>query len=144
MKPLELQCAMGRVQLKKIDWMRKRRIENFNSLYEKLSKYKDLQLMEWDKDADVCWFSFPIMVRGIKRGELMDHLEKNNIECRTIFSGNVLKHPAYKEVAKTAVRSCELKNADDVMANGMFISVHPSITEEMIEFIDKCVGEICS
>lgn len=143
MKPLELQCAMGRVQLKKIDWMRERRIENFNLLYEKLSKYSDLQLMEFDKNADVCWFSFPLMCRGVKRKVLMDHLEANNIECRTIFSGNVLRHPAYKDYVDKCVTSNDLHNADDVMANGMFLSVHPSITPEMIEFIDKCVGEVC-
>lgn len=141
MKPLELQCAMGRVQLKKIDWMRERRIENFTLLYEKLSKYKDLQLVEFPKEADVCWFSFPMLVRNVKRGELMSHLEKNNIECRTIFSGNVLRHPAYKDIQ--VVTTSDLKNADDVMFNGMFLSVHPSITPEMIDFIDRCIGEIC-
>lgn len=141
MKPLELQCAMGRVQLKKIDWMRERRIENFTKLYEKLSKYADLQLVEFPKEADVCWFSFPMLVRNVKRGELMSHLEKNNIECRTIFSGNVLRHPAYKDIQ--VVTTSDLKNADDVMFNGMFLSVHPSITPEMIDFIDRCIGEIC-
>jgi len=142
MKPLELQCAMGRVQLKKIDWMRKRRLENFKSLYNRFSKYKELQLMEFDQDADVCWFSFPMMIRGIKRGELMDHLEKNNIECRTIFSGNILRHPAYKNT--NYVKHGDLPNSDDVMINGMFLSVHPSITEEMIDFIDQVIGEKCS
>lgn len=142
MKPLELQCAMGRVQLKKIDWMRRRRIENFKSLYKKLSKYKELQLMEFDPNAHVCWFAFPMMIRGIKRGELMDHLEKNNIECRTIFSGNILRHPAYKNT--NYVKHGDLPNSDDVMRSGMFLSVHPSITEEMIDFIDQVIGEKCT
>lgn len=142
MKPLELQCAMGRVQLKKIDDFRERRLANFNLLYKALSKYKELQLMEYPDNAEVCWFSFPMMVRGIKRGELMDHLEKNNIECRTIFSGNVLRHPAYKNT--NYITHGEMPNSDDVMFNGMFLSVHPSITPEMIEFIDKVIGEKCS
>jgi hypothetical protein len=29
------------------------------------------------------------------------------------------------------------------MKDGMFLSVHPSITQEMIDFIDQVVGSIC-
>jgi hypothetical protein len=29
------------------------------------------------------------------------------------------------------------------MRDGVFISVHPSITKEMIEFIDKVIGKLC-
>lgn len=142
MKPLELQCAMGRVQLKRIDEFKAKRLANFRLLHAALSKYSALQMIEFPEDADVCWFSFPLMCRGVKRGELMAHLEKNNIECRTIFSGNVLRHPAYKDTK--VITHGEMKNADDVMFNGMFLSVHPSITPEMITFIDQCVGEICT
>lgn len=64
----------------------------------------------------------------------METFEKNNIECRTIFSGNILRHPAYKDTE--VIQIGDLHNADDVMANGMFLSVHPSITPEMIDFIE--------
>lgn len=141
MKPLELQCAMGRVQLRKISDFKEKRRRNFEDLYSRLMKYSDLEMIH-PMPGEVCWFSFPLMCRGVKRKTLMDHLEANNIECRTIFSGNVLRHPAYKDI--TVVKHSEMPNADDVMANGMFLSVHPSITPEMIEFIDKCVGEVCS
>lgn len=141
LKPLELQCAMGRVQLKRISDFKRRRQANYDLMLEKLSKYKDLEMIKVVDNAEVCWFSFPIMCRGIKRGLLMDHLEKNNIECRTIFSGNILRHPAYKDVE--VVKHGEMTNADDVMFNGMFLSVHPSITKEMIEFIDHCIKEVC-
>jgi len=93
-------------------------------------------------NATVCWFSFPLLCSGIKRKLVMDTLEANNIECRTIFSGNILRHPAYKD----APYSCEgeMVNADLVMRDGMFLSVHPSITPEMIAFIDEVVGSICA
>jgi len=142
MKPLEIQCVLGLQQIKKVPDFKRRRQANYDLMYEKLSKYKDLEMIKVADNAEVCWFSFPIMCRGIKRGLLMDHLEKNNIECRTIFSGNILRHPAYKDVE--VVKHGEMTNADDVMFNGMFLSVHPSITKEMIEFIDQCIGEVCS
>jgi len=141
MKPLELQCAMGRVQLKRLEDFRERRLQNEKLMREVFSKYPKFTLIESPKNAEVCWFSFPLLCSGIQRLIVMDTLESNNIECRTIFSGNVLRHPAYKDIKYKS--HSEMKNADLVMKDGMFLSVHPSITKEMIEFIDKVIGEIC-
>jgi CDP-6-deoxy-D-xylo-4-hexulose-3-dehydrase len=147
MKPLELQCAMGRIQLKKLFSFKVKRIVNFRELYKRLSKYDKLQMVSWIPNADVCWFSFPFLCTGISRKKVMETLEKNNIECRTIFSGNVLRHPAYKDVEYLAnnytLPEMTMTNADIVMRDGVFISVHPSITKEMIEFIDKVIGKLC-
>lgn len=142
MKPLELQCAMGRIQLKKLQDFKQRRLNNEKLMREVFAKYKQFELIESPKNAEVCWFSFPIMCRGIERKLVMETLEKNNIECRTIFSGNVLRHPAYKDTY--VIKHSRMERADDVMKNGMFLSVHPSITPEMIQFINKVIGELCS
>jgi len=140
MKPLELQCAMGRVQLKKLESFREARLRNEKLMREVFRKYKDITLIESPQNAQVCWFSFPLLCTGISRKLVMDTLEKNNIECRTIFSGNVLRHPAYKDIQY--VSHGEMVNADIVMRDGMFLSVHPSITKEMIDFIDEAVGSL--
>jgi CDP-6-deoxy-D-xylo-4-hexulose-3-dehydrase len=139
-KPLELQCAIGRIQLRKLGWFKQRRAENFGKLMAVFAKLPKFAAIEWPENSEPCWFSFPFYCRGVKRGLVMDTLEKNNIECRTIFSGNILKHPAYKDI--DVVRFDPYPNADDVMFNGMFISVHPSINDEMIAFIEKVLGEL--
>jgi CDP-4-dehydro-6-deoxyglucose reductase, E1 len=141
MKPLELQCAMGRVQLTRLEGFREKRLANEKLMRAVFEKYPQFTLIESPKNADVCWFSFPLLCKGIKRKLVMDTLEANNIECRTIFSGNVLRHPAYKDTEYVA--HGEMVNADIVMRDGMFLSVHPSITPEMIAFIDEVVGDIC-
>jgi dTDP-4-amino-4,6-dideoxygalactose transaminase len=136
LKPLELQCAIGRVQLKKLETFRNARIKNFELLYDGLSHIPQLTPVFWNYLATVCWFSFPFLCEDGKREHIMETLERNNIECRTIFSGNILKHPAYQNVEYLS-HSEEMPMADKVMFNGVFISVHPSITEEMIKFILK-------
>jgi len=142
-KPLELQCALGRVQLKRLKEFKFRRIANFNNLYERFKKYEPkIKLVDWMDNSSVCWFSFPFICDGVDRGKVMDSLEKNNIECRTIFSGNILRHPAYRNTYVEVDHP--MVNADKVMSQGIFISVHPSITEEMIDFIDKVIGEAIS
>ena len=142
MKPLELQCAMGRVQLKKLEAFRAARLENAKRMRTVFEKYPQFQLIESPSNAEVCWFSFPILCKGISRKLVMDTLERHNIECRTIFSGNVLRHPAYKHIEY--VSHGEMVNADMVMRDGMFLSVHPSITQEMIDYIDQVLGDICT
>lgn len=139
-KPLELQCAMGRIQLKKMGKFRDMRTENFKRLEKIFKDNPHFDMVETIDNSVPCWFSFPILCRGVKRGYVMETLEKNNIECRTIFSGNVTKHPAYKN--SEYIVSGTLENADDVMQNGMFLSVHPSITPEMIDFIEEVVNSL--
>jgi len=147
MKPLELQCAMGRVQLKKLETFREARLKNYTLMRAVFEKYPQFEMIESPENATVCWFSFPLLCKGISRKKVMDTLEKNNIECRTIFSGNILRHPAYKDTTYTAHRDMNtfksMANADRVMKDGMFLSVHPSITPEMIAFIDQVIGELC-
>jgi CDP-6-deoxy-D-xylo-4-hexulose-3-dehydrase len=70
----------------------------------------------------------------------MDEFEKNNIECRTIFSGNITRHPAY--VNTKYIKIGDLTASDDVMKRGMFFSCHPSITEEMVQFIGDVAWKI--
>ena len=139
-KPLELQCAMGRVQLGRLKSFRSRRGSNFQELCDVFKKHPMFETVSHIPDSVPCWFSFPLMCRGIERGRVMKTLEANNVECRTIFSGNILKHPAYQGVSCSA--PFDYKVADDVMFNGMFVSVHPSITREMIEFIDEVLSTL--
>lgn len=142
MKPLELQCAIGRIQLTKLEQFRERRLENYHLMRQVFEKYPQFTLMESLSGSKVCWFSFPILCSGITRKLVMDTLEENNIECRTIFSGNILRHPAYKDSPYSS--EGDLPNADIVMRDGMFLSVHPSITPEMIAFIDEVIGKLCA
>lgn len=128
---LELQAAMGRVQLKKANSIKKARQKNFNYFYKELSKYP-LVLPETVKGADVCWFAFPITYHG-DRGKLVAHLEKNGVETRSMFSGNITKHPAYKG-SKNRV-SGTLDGADYILKHSFWIGVHPRLTQEDREYI---------
>jgi CDP-6-deoxy-D-xylo-4-hexulose-3-dehydrase len=140
LKPLELQCAMGRVQLTRLDGFRKKRIANYQYMSRILQDIPFIEQIESDDDATICWFSFPMYIKGGMRKKVMDMLEENNIECRTIFSGNILKHPAYKNTISYVHSG--MPNADRVMHEGMFLSVHPSITKEQMNFIHEVLCTI--
>lgn len=137
LKPTDLQAAIGVAQLKKLPEFIKKRKHNFEVLYDALNDYeKFLILPKWHEKADVSWFAFPITVKegaGFSRNDLTQHLEKALIETRPIFAGNILHHPAYKDINKRVVGS--LDNSTRLIKDSFFIGVYPGITDEMLDYV---------
>ena len=132
LSPLELQAAMGRVQLRKVAKIKALRKRNFNYLYKELSKFEDLIMPEWIKGADICWFGFPITVHS-GRPELIEWLDKKGIETRTMFTGNIAKHPAYKNSAYKI--SGKLYEANIILEHSLWFTVHPRYTPKDLKYI---------
>lgn len=154
---LELQAAMGRVQLRKSDKIKRLRKKNFDYLYKHLGTIGCLKMPKWLPDADVCWFSFPITLensvgffgkwkkkgkrkipiyrRFHERGDLVDHLEKNGIETRSMFSGDITKHPAYKNTKYKV--SGKLKDAEVIIERSFWITCHPRLKKRDLDYIIK-------
>lgn len=142
LKPLDVQCAMGVEQLRKLPEFGKKRRENFDALYEGLKPYeKFLVLPRALPKADPCWFSMPLTVRedaGFPREELVRYLEDHKIETRMLFAGNILRQPAYREIPHRAAG--ELANTERTLAGTFFIGVYPGLTEEMLGYMIDTVG----
>lgn len=124
---LELQAAMGRVQLRKADKIKRLRKANFDYLAGELGKLP-LVMPETVRDADVCWFALPITYHG-DRGKLVAHLEKNQIETRSMFAGNITKHPAYLRKDIKFRVSGSLEESDYILKHSFWIGVHPRMTQ---------------
>jgi len=132
---LELQAAMGRVQLRKSNKIKKTRKAHFDYLYTHLKKYANyLILPEWI--GDVCWFAFPLSVQnGVKRGELTAYLEKKGIETRSMFAGNIIRHPAYSNTDYRIGNT--LTGADYILHNSFWVSLHPRLTTVDLDYMVK-------
>jgi len=133
---LELQAAMGRVQLKKVEKIRKLRQKNFDYLKEHLWKLP-LGFAKFPYNADICWFGLPLW--SADRGNLVAHLEKSGIETRSMFSGDITKHPAYKDSEYRI--SGTLSGAEFILNNSFFIGVHPSMTQKEREYVVKTFND---
>ncbi len=130
---LELQAAMGRIQLRKADKIKKLRKANFDYLVKNLSKYNQLIMPTIVEGADVCWFALPLTYTGNNRGALIEHLEKNGIETRSMFAGNITKHPAYRN-SKFRI-SGKLEEANYILEHSFWIGVHPRMTQKDREYV---------
>lgn len=129
LKLTDMQAAVGCAQLAKLKGFIERRKENFGRLTALLKPYEDrLVLPRALPGSDPSWFCYVITVRpgaGFSRDELTRFLEANRIETRNLFSGNLLRHPAFAGIEH---RVCgDLANTDLVTTNTFFIGLYPGI-----------------
>jgi CDP-6-deoxy-D-xylo-4-hexulose-3-dehydrase len=131
LKPLDLQCAIGREQLKKLPEFIKKRKENFNFVYNFFKNYQDIFILPQSlPEADPCWFAFPLTIKsnaGFSRLELTKFLEDNNIETRVLFAGNIVRQPAFMNIKSRIVGN--LENSDIIMQSTFFVGVYPGLTQ---------------
>lgn len=128
---LELQAAMGRVQLRKTNKIKKARKRNFDYLYKHLKEFPELVMPHWVDGADICWFSFPLSTTG-DRAPLLAHLEEHGIETRSMFSGDITKHPAYKSIE---IRTMPLEESQFILRNSFWISCHPRLSQSDLKYM---------
>ncbi|MFA6081589.1 MAG: lipopolysaccharide biosynthesis protein RfbH [Patescibacteria group bacterium] len=139
LKATDFQAAIGVAQLKKLPGFIKKRQENYKILYEFFSQYKKyFYLMRTNKNEEVSYFGFPLIVKPhspFTRNQLTEYLENNKIGTRNVFSGNLLRHPAYVNRKKSFKIIGGMENADLIMSNGFWLGVFPGITEEMMRYV---------
>jgi CDP-6-deoxy-D-xylo-4-hexulose-3-dehydrase len=139
LKVTDMQAAIGVAQLKKLPSFIEKRKQNFSALTKILAPYEEhLILPKATPNSDPAWFAFPITVRdtaGFTRNEITEFLEANRIETRNLFSGNLLRHPAFMNIERRVVG--DLKNTDLITNNTFFIGVYPGIEEAHLEWINE-------
>ena len=138
LKVTDMQAAVGVAQLKKIDMFSEKRRQNWKRLREKLECVSDkLILPEKCPNSNPSWFGFLITCKdGVSCANLVKHLEKNNVQTRKLFAGNLIKHPCFNDMRKKnkGYRVVgDLHVTDHIMNNTFWIGVYPGMTNEMID-----------
>ena len=138
--PSEISAAFALEQIKKLKNNIKIRNRNFEKLNSYFKNYKNLfKLPEQYPGVRTPWLAYPLVIKQNKnfnRKKLQIYLEKNNIQTRTIFTGNILKQPVMKNKVFKYHKDCN-PIADDVMKNGILIGCHQGMTIDDVSFICK-------
>lgn len=144
LKATDMQAAVGCAQLDKLSDFTRLRKEHWNYLREKLEDCQDILILpEAEKDSDPSWFGFLITVREdapFTRDDLTGYLEKNKIQTRNLFAGNIVKHPCFDLIREdsSAYRVVgDLKNTERIMKQSFWIGVYPGMVEEKLSFMEK-------
>ena len=140
-KPVEIQAAMGRVQLQKVPRFIKKRKQNFKSHSEFFKRYeKYFILPEATPQSDPSWLSFPLTIRKdapFDRLSLVRYLEDHKVQTRPLFAGNILNQPAFKNIDCRVVG--KLPNSEHIHRNTFFIGVYPGIEKQQRDYIYSMV-----
>ena len=143
--PSEISATFAIEQLKKLNDNIKIRNRNFTKLISFFKKYENLfELPESYNKVKTPWLAFPLVIKKNKifnRKNLQIYLEKNNIQTRTIFTGNILKQPVMKNRIYKKHKNCD-HEANNVMKNGILIGCHHGMTINDVDLICKVFSKI--
>jgi CDP-6-deoxy-D-xylo-4-hexulose-3-dehydrase len=142
LKATDIQAALGLSQLTKLPDFVAARKRNWRRLRDGLDTVPGLLLPEATPGSDPSWFGFVITLAEdapFRRPELVDFLTERRIGTRLLFAGNLLRHPAYRDVAHRV--SGDLTNSDIITERSFWIGVYPGITTEMTDYMIASVRE---
>ncbi len=137
LKVTDMQAAIGVAQLRKLPGFVAARQANHAALHAGLAPFADrLVLHEATAGSDPSWFGYVLTVRpeaGFTRAALVGALEEARIETRTLFCGNLLRHPAYQGIEHRVVGTLEA--TDLITTHTFFVGVYPGITAPMRDHV---------
>jgi CDP-6-deoxy-D-xylo-4-hexulose-3-dehydrase len=167
LKPLDIQAAIGRVQLKRLPEFIETRKRNWEILRRGLAPYEAFlefalptHATGWDAESgfrwddsgcrtDCSWFGFKIATRPgapVGRTELARELDRNQIGNRMLFGGNLLRQPAFVQLREdnpVALRVIgTMTGADEIMNNTLFLGTYPGMTEAMLQAQVRVIGSV--
>mgnify|MGYP006273705131 CR=1 FL=1 len=158
-KPLDIQAAIGRVQMKRLPDFIQARINNWETLRRGLADLEDCfsfslpthstgwspdSGFSWNDSGHRClpsWFGFMLRVKPdapFTRNQLAQHLDAHKISNRMLFGGNLVKQPFFVNLLKedpAAFRVVgELPGADSIMNDALFLGTYPGLNQEMLDY----------
>jgi len=138
-EPSEIGASFGLVQLNKFKKFSSLRNKNFRSHLNFFKKINNIFITpNVSKNVYTNFLAYPVIIKPNKffiRKELQIFLENNKIQTRPIFSGNILRHPAFTEIISKKNRLNEFENADYIMKNGILIGCHQGLKEKDLSYI---------
>ena len=136
LKPLDLQGSIGLVQLQKWKDIETKRAANKAEMDRIFRKIPGCRIVEALPKAETSWFGAPIIcVSSELKRKLVRHLESNRIQTRNYFAGNILVQPGYTDFGNAS----DYPNASKVLEKVFFVGVSPTITSEMLNYVENVV-----
>ena len=143
MEPSEIGASFGLVQLNKFKNFTKLRNRNFKIHYDFFKRLNNFFITpQILKNVKTNFLAYPIILKNntsFTRKNFQIYLEKNNIQTRPIFTGNILRHPAFNSLVSNKNRINSFKNSDYIMKHGLLIGCHQGMSNKDINYTHKVI-----
>ena len=138
-EPSEIGAAFGLIQLKKLKYNLQKRSSIFKKHNNFFSNFNDFFITPiQSNNVHTGWLAYPLLVKKNKyfnRTDLQIFLEKNKIQTRVVFTGNILRQPGFKNIK--CIKNKQYNNADRVMKESLLIGCHHGLSNKEINYIHK-------
>ena len=87
--------------------------------------------------ANTPWLAFPLTIKKnapFSRRYICRYLEEHNIQTRPVFTGNILKQPAFKNIPSRKPFK-RYPVADDIMRSGFLIGCHQGLADKHLRHL---------
>jgi CDP-6-deoxy-D-xylo-4-hexulose-3-dehydrase len=139
-EPSEMGAAFGLVQLSKLEHNIDARIANFDRQARFFRDYEEWFILPRQlRDSRTGWLAFPLIIRDTApfiRRDLQLHLEEQGIQTRTVFTGNVLRQPGFRDIQRRELAG-GYPNADQVMRGGILLACHHGLSGPELDYVHQ-------
>ena len=138
LRPTEINGYLGNIQINNLSKIIIARKNNFNFLRSRFNY--DLCYDIFNNQINkLSNFAFPVVFKkNVDIPTLSSKLNKLNIENRPIIAGNITRHDFYSKFFK----KFNLKNADHIHKNGLYIPNHEGLSKSDLIYILDCFNKI--
>ncbi|NLU83486.1 DegT/DnrJ/EryC1/StrS family aminotransferase [Rhodococcus sp. HNM0569] len=143
-EPSELGASYGVVQLNKLSQNYERRKKTFAAYTAAYGAHPEFFTTPVETDGlDTAWLCYPVMVNAdapFSRSDLQEFIEGEGIDTRTVWSGNITRHPMMRGV-EHRVPAEGLPEADAVFERGMTLGMSHGLNDDEVARIGKAVDD---
>jgi CDP-6-deoxy-D-xylo-4-hexulose-3-dehydrase len=138
LKPLDLQGAVGVVQLEKFEEIHQMRRKNKELIAHAFERINGVKVLDELTHSETSWFGVPIVCSNSHlKTKLVQFLEENKIQTRNYFAGNILQQPAYRELGNYN----SFPNANRVLSEVFFVGCSPTFTDDMLNYVESTLAK---
>ena len=131
----ELGAAFGLAQLDRLTDFAARRKKNFARLQVFFRQYEDRFILPVQTPGtETSWLAFPLTLRTdwCGRKDITLYLEQQDIQTRPIFTGNILRQPAFRHLG-----TGEFPVADKIMESAFLIGCHQGLSDDQLSYMEE-------
>jgi len=142
--PSEISAAFALVQLGKLESNMQIREHNFKVMSEIFAEYPEyFELPERASNSRSAWLAFPVLIKTeapFERYEMQAYFEKMKIQTRTVFTGNIIRQPAFKGLSFVGDAG-DFPNSDRIMEYGIVFGCHHGMSSSQLEYLSQVLRD---